>query len=72
VSHYREIPADAEWVKIGLSAPARRAPVAANILKTSDLGKFTLEEIKDLHGMGKSALARLQQIMAAKKIKFKK
>jgi hypothetical protein len=36
------------------------------------LGKFTIEEIKDLHGMGKSALARLQQIMAAKKIKFKK
>jgi hypothetical protein len=61
VSHYRETPADAEWLEIGLSAPARRALVSANILKTSDLGKFTLEEIRDLHGMGKSALASFRQ-----------
>jgi hypothetical protein len=72
VIHHREIPADAEWLKIGLSAPDRRALVSANIFKTSDLGKFTLEEMRDLHGIGKSAFARLQQIMAAKKIKFKK
>ena len=35
MSHYREIPADAEWVKIGLAAPARRALISAKIYNVS-------------------------------------
>jgi hypothetical protein len=72
VSHFREIPNDAEWIRIGLAAPARRALVSAKIYKISDLQKFSKEEVMELHGMGKSALARLQRIMVAKKIKFKR
>jgi hypothetical protein len=71
MSHFREIPADAEWGKIGLAAPARRALISAKIYKVSDLRKFSIDEIMQLHGMGKSALARLQRIMDAKRIKFK-
>jgi DNA repair protein RadC len=62
---------DAEWQRIGLSAPARRALVAAKLYKVSDLRKVTLEELTEMHGMGKSAIARLRVIMDAKKIRFR-
>ena len=62
---------DAEWRKIGLSAPARRALVEAKLYKVSDLRKITLEELTELHGMGKSAIARIRVIMNAKKIQFR-
>jgi DNA repair protein RadC len=62
---------DAEWQRIGLSAPARRALVAAKLYKVSDLRKVTLQELTELHGMGKSAIARLRVIMDAKKIRFR-
>lgn len=62
---------DAEWQRIGLSAPARRALVAAKLFKVSDLRKVTLQELTELHGMGKSAIARLRVIMDAKKIRFR-
>ena len=62
---------DAEWRKIGLSAPARRALVEAKLYKVSDLRKITLEELTELHGMGKSAIARIRVIMSAKKIQFR-
>jgi hypothetical protein len=62
---------DGEWRKIGLAAPARRALVDAKLLKVSDLRKISLEELADLHGMGKSAIARLTTIMEAKKIRFR-
>jgi hypothetical protein len=64
-------PFDAEWRKIGLSAPARRALVDAKLYKVSDLRKITSEEISALNGMGKSAIARVKQIMAAKRISFR-
>jgi DNA repair protein RadC len=62
---------DAEWQRIGLSAPARRALVEAKLYKVSDLRKVSLEELSELHGMGKSAIARLKVIMEAKKIRFR-
>ena len=61
---------DVEWRKIGLSGPARRALVDAKLYKVSDLRKITLEKLTSLHGMGKSAIARLKVVMNGKKIKF--
>ena len=62
---------DAEWRAIGLSGPARRALVNAKLYKVSDLRKITSAELDLLHGIGKSAIARIKQIMAAKKISFR-
>ena len=62
---------DGEWRKIGLAAPARRALVDAKLYKVSDLRKISLSDLSDLHGMGKSAIARLSAIMEAKKIRFR-
>ena len=62
---------DGAWREIGLAAPARRALVDAKLYEISDLRKISKEELADLHGMGKSAIARIQVIMQAKKIKFR-
>ena len=62
---------DGEWRKIGLAAPARRALVDAKLYKVSDLRKISLADLTSLHGMGKSAIARLTVIMEAKKIRFR-
>jgi len=62
---------DAEWRAIGLTGPARRALVNAKLYKVSDLRKITSAELDQLHGIGKSAIARIKQIMAAKKISFR-
>ncbi len=62
---------DGEWRKVGLAAPARRALVDAKLYKVSDLRKISLIELTELHGMGKSAIARLVNLMDAKKIRFR-
>ena len=62
---------DREWREIGLAAPARRALVDAKLYKVSDLRKITVDDLEGLHGMGKSAVARIKEIMNAKKIKFR-
>ena len=62
---------EAEWRKIGLSGPARRALVDAKLFRVSDLRKITLDELTALHGMGKSSIARIRQIMDAKRIRFR-
>jgi len=62
---------DGEWRKIGLSTPARRALIDANLYKVSDLRKISLEDLTGLHGMGKSAIARIKVVMNAKKIGFR-
>ena len=62
---------DGEWRAIGLSGPARRALVNAKLYKISDLRKITSAEIDQMHGIGKSAIARVKQIMEAKKIRFR-
>lgn len=63
---------DGQWRKIGLAAPARQALVDAKLYKVSDLRNITLDELRAMHGMGKSAVARLRTIMDAKKIQFRK
>ena len=62
---------DGEWRAIGLTGPARRALVNAKLYKVSDMRKITSSELDQLHGIGKSAIARIKQIMAAKKISFR-
>jgi DNA-binding transcriptional MerR regulator len=59
-----------EWLRIGLSAPARRALVEAKLYRVSDLRRLSLTQLTELHGMGKSSIARIRQIMDAKKIEF--
>ena len=61
---------DREWREYGISAPARRALVDAKLYKVSDLRKISQSDLEELHGMGKSAVARLKLLMNAKKIKF--
>ena len=61
---------DREWREYGISAPARRALVDAKLYKVSDLRKISQSNLEGLHGMGKSAIARLKVLMNAKKIKF--
>jgi len=61
---------DRAWREYGISAPARRALVDAKLYKVSDLRKISESNLEDLHGMGKSAVARLKVLMNAKKIKF--
>ena len=51
---------DGVWRELGIAAPARRALVNAGILQKVDLRKFTLAQIAELHGIGKSALPKLQ------------
>jgi len=69
MSKYEEL--DEEWRAIGLAAPARRALVDAKLYKVSDLRKISLEDLTNLHGMGKSAIARLKVVMHGKKITFR-
>jgi DNA-binding transcriptional MerR regulator len=64
-------PLEAEWHKIGLSGPARKALVNAKLYRVSDLRRISLDELLALHGMGKSSFARIRQIMDAKKIGFR-
>jgi hypothetical protein len=66
--HYETL--GVEWRKIGLSTPAVRALVDAKLYKVSDLRKISLADLLSMHGLGKSAVARIRQIMDAKKIKF--
>jgi hypothetical protein len=61
---------DGEWRRIDLSGPASRALVDAKLYKISDLRKISLKQLTELPGLGKSAIARIKQIMEAKKIKF--
>jgi hypothetical protein len=62
---------DREWREYGIAAPARRALVDAKLYKVSDLRKISQSDLEELHGMGKSAIARLKVLMNAKKVKFR-
>ena len=62
---------DREWREYGIAAPDRRALVDAKLYKVSDLRKISQSDLEELHGMGKSAIARLKVLMNAKKIKFR-
>lgn len=63
---------DGAWVEIGLSAPARRALIDEGLYKVSDLRKYSLDAIKDLHGMGPNAIRILIAAMKKSDISFRK
>lgn len=63
---------DGAWVELGLSAPARRALIDEGLYKVSDLRKYSLDAIKDLHGMGPNTIRILITAMKKSDISFRK
>jgi hypothetical protein len=55
-----------------LGAPAERALAGAGIKTLKQLTKFSEAEIKQLHGVGPNALAKLRQALADKALSFAK
>lgn len=55
-----------------LGAPARRALERENIKTLNDLAKFSEKEILDLHGMGKSTIPKLQELLFQQGLTFRK
>jgi hypothetical protein len=62
---------EVEWLRIGLTGPARKALVEAKLYKVSDMRRISLQELQGVQGISKSAIARIQVIMRAKKISFR-
>ena len=62
---------DEVWVELGLAAPARRALIDEGLYKVSDLRKYSLDAIKDLHGMGPNAIRILITAMKKSDINFR-
>jgi len=62
---------DSAWVELGLAAPARRALIDEGLYKVSDLRKYSLDAIKDLHGMGPNAIRILISAMKKSDISFR-
>ena len=62
---------DGAWVELGLAAPARRALIDEGLYKVSDLRKYSLDAIKDLHGMGPNAIRILINAMKKSDISFR-
>ena len=67
---YAEV--DGAWVELGLAAPARRTLIDEGLYKVSDLRKYSLDAIKDLHGMGPNAIRILITAMKKSDISFRK
>ncbi len=61
---------ESELPKLG--APADRALAAAGIQSLEQLTRFSEAEIKQLHGIGPNALAKLRQALAARGLSFAK
>ena len=55
-----------------LGAPARRALENNKITTLEQLATFTEKEILQFHGLGKSSIPKLQKMMEAEKLSFKK
>jgi hypothetical protein len=62
---------DGVWLELGLAAPARRALIDKGLYKVSDLRKYSLDAIKDLHGMGPNAIRILITAMKKSDINFR-
>lgn len=54
---------DEVWRNLGLAAPARRALVKAGIFNENHLKMHTVDELRQLHGVGNKALEQLQAVM---------
>jgi predicted RecB family nuclease len=53
-----------------LGAPARRALERENIKTLNDLSKFSEKDILALHGMGKSSIPKLRELLANEGLTF--
>ena len=62
---------DGYWKSLGIAAPARRGLVDNNVLKLSDLKKWTESDFMKIHAMGPKASAIIKREMRRKKISFK-
>ena len=54
-----------------LGAPARRALERENIKTLTDLSKYSEKEILSMHGMGKSTIPKLQEMLTNEELTFK-
>ena len=63
---------DGAWRELGLAAPARRALIDEGLYNVIDLRKYSLDAIKDLHGMGPNAIRILITAMKKSDISFRK
>lgn len=55
-----------------LGAPARRALEGENIGSVGDLSKYSEKEILSLHGLGKSTIPKLVQLLSENGLTFRK
>ena len=55
---------------IGLSAPARRALVGAGYVRLEQLTRVSEAELKQLHGVGPTAINLLRRALEAKGLSF--
>ena len=55
-----------------LSAPAYRALTDANISTLKQLSKYTEDDIRALHGIGPTAIAKLERALDEKNLSFNK
>lgn len=55
-----------------LGAPAERALAQAGIQSLHDLTRFRLKEIKQLHGVGSTAIKKLQDALESVGLEFAK
>ncbi len=55
----------------GLSAPARRALLGAGVTSVKALARHSERDVLALHGMGPSALPKLQAALQAAGLRFK-
>ena len=53
-----------------LAAPAKRALVGAGYLRLEQLTKVSETELKQLHGIGPNAIAKLRRALDAKGLSF--
>jgi hypothetical protein len=55
---------------IGLASPARRALAAAGCLRLEQLARLSEAEVRQMHGIGPDALAKLRSALHAKGLAF--
>jgi DNA-directed RNA polymerase alpha subunit len=56
----------------GIARPARRALEQAGIERMEDITKVTEPELRSLHGMGQSALAKIRDALEEQGLAFRK
>jgi len=61
-------PQDSDLPKLG--GPAERALAGAGIQRLEQLARLSEDEIKQLHGIGPNALAKLRLALAARGLAF--